>query len=57
MYLSPTLKPEHQRLGYLPTLDTLAFLLDQYQPSSGAFSGSSSIPLRSSDVSLLLKLP
>ncbi|KAB2046246.1 hypothetical protein ERO13_D01G183200v2 [Gossypium hirsutum] len=49
MSLSPILKPEPQRPGCLPTLDTSAFLLDQQQPSSGAVSGSSLVPLRSSD--------
>ncbi|KAH1039737.1 hypothetical protein J1N35_041480 [Gossypium stocksii] len=57
MSLSLILKPEHQRLGYLPTLDTSAFLLDQHQPSSRAISGSSSVLLQPLDVSFLLKLP
>ncbi|XP_022744905.1 calmodulin-binding protein 25-like [Durio zibethinus] len=60
MSLNPILKPEPQRPGsrlscdagpgYLPTLDTSAFLLDHQQPSSGAVVGSSFLPFQSSVV-------
>ncbi|GMJ02394.1 calmodulin (CAM)-binding protein of 25 kDa [Hibiscus trionum] len=46
----PILKPEAQRPGSLPTLDTSAFLLDHCQPSSGAVAGSGFVPLQASVV-------
>ncbi|KAE8653850.1 hypothetical protein F3Y22_tig00117056pilonHSYRG00322 [Hibiscus syriacus] len=44
----PILKPEPQRPGSLPTLDTSAFLLDHRQPCSGGVAGSGVVPLQSS---------
>ncbi|KAL4312169.1 hypothetical protein GQ457_01G012730 [Hibiscus cannabinus] len=44
----PILKPEPQRPGSLPTLDTSAFLLEQRQPSSGGVAGCGLVPLQTS---------
>ncbi|KAK8594116.1 hypothetical protein V6N13_125926 [Hibiscus sabdariffa] len=44
----PILKPEPQRPGSLPTLDTSAFLLEQRQPSSGGVAGCGLVPLQAS---------
>ncbi|KAK8609121.1 hypothetical protein V6N13_025428 [Hibiscus sabdariffa] len=44
----PILKPEPQRPGSLPTLDTSAFLLEQRQPSLGGVAGCGLVPLQAS---------